>query len=194
MQSRRSHFIRSFLRVQVVSVIAMFLAGLILSHFDAENKAMWSKEFVRCGNIQYSFENYSLAKVCYETALQYEPDNAIAKSNLGVVLYTTGMYKASTAMMREAIKLDPKNPIAYYTQAKSLMRLQRYEEAFNHAKLAVGLDPIDPIAYQTLYSAALCVKEESTAGDAYAEWTRLSSSNETIKSAETKEEPVLLAY
>lgn len=72
----------SSLRVHVVAVSAMFFAGLVLGHLDANNKAMWCRELTLLGNRQFLRDDYATAKLAYESALQFDDDNPTAQNNL----------------------------------------------------------------------------------------------------------------
>lgn len=94
----------------------------------------------------------------YREALELNPKNAVAHSNLGGLLVTEGQLREGAFHLSEAIRLDPANSSnAHYNLGRLLFRQGRVDEAIEHYSSAVEIDPELVDAHGTL-GALLCAR------------------------------------
>ncbi|MBT8046814.1 MAG: tetratricopeptide repeat protein [Xanthomonadales bacterium] len=80
------------------------------------------------------------AVLAYRTALQLEPDQAVALNNLYVIFSEDGDLEAAAAMQPRVERNQRKNPWYVQFLAESAIEDQRYREAVSLAKRAVRMD------------------------------------------------------
>ena len=86
----------------------------------------------------------------FRKALELNPRNAVAHSNLGGVLVTQGMIKEGVAHLNEAIRLDPANGGPYYNLGMLRFRQGQTDEAIQQLTLAVRYRPEVADAHRVL--------------------------------------------
>ena len=99
----------------------------------------------------------------YKKALELNPKNAIAHSNLGGLLVNEGMPVEGAFHLSEAIRLDSQNYSAHYNLARLLFHQGRVDEAIEHYFAAVAIKPDLADAHSTL-GALLCARGRFDAG------------------------------
>lgn len=81
------------------------------------------------------------ARAAYHHALDLDPDNVVARINLGRLLHTDGNLVGAEAHFREAIRHEPTCALAWYNLGVVLEDGKRAEEAMGCYEQATTLDP-----------------------------------------------------
>jgi tetratricopeptide (TPR) repeat protein len=95
----------------------------------------------------------------YRKALELNPNNAVAHSNLGGLLVTDGVVDEGVTHLEEAIRLDPANGSPHYNLGMLRSRQGRLDDAINQLGIALRLKPEIADAHRVL-GALLCSKGE----------------------------------
>jgi len=111
--------------------------------------------YVRAGDTYLTANDTTGAIREYRKALELNPRNAVAHSNLGGVLSTQGMVEEGKTHLYEAIRLDPQSGSAHYNLGMLLFRQRQIGEAIRHLSLAVEFEPETADAHRIL-GALLC--------------------------------------
>lgn len=90
------------------------------------------------------------ALACFQEAVEYDPDNFHARSNLCVALARSGRLVEAVRHGAVAVELNPHSVEARTNLASALLDAGRPDEAHAHATRALELVPQDPIAHLTL--------------------------------------------
>lgn len=81
------------------------------------------------------------ARAAYHHALDLDPNNVVARINLGRLLHADGNLVGAEAHFREAIRHEPTCALAWYNLAVVLEDDKRADEAINGYEQATALDP-----------------------------------------------------
>jgi len=90
-----------------------------------KTKEQWLEEGKRLRNRK----RYEEALAAYEQAIRIDPNNALAYSNKGYILYELKMYEEALAAYDQVIRLDPNYAFVYHNKGNALYGLNRKEEA-----------------------------------------------------------------
>jgi dTDP-4-amino-4,6-dideoxygalactose transaminase/predicted O-linked N-acetylglucosamine transferase (SPINDLY family) len=115
-------------------------------------------------------------------AVEYDPGNAEALSNFGVLLKELRRHDEALICLREALEADPKRADTHNNMAVTLLDMNRLAEAEASARVAVGLDPKSAQAWNTLGGALLGLSRMSDAIGAYRRVLKLEPGNATVYS------------
>ncbi len=102
----------------------------------------------------------------YRKALEVNPANAVAHSNLGGLLVNQGQIDEGVAHLLEAIRLDPNDGTPHYNLGMLMFRQGRAEAAISHLSSAVRLRPGVADAHLTL-GVLLCNRGRLAEGAAH---------------------------
>ena len=119
--------------------------------------------FVRAGDTFLQTNDVAGAIGKYKQALELNPKNAIAHSNLGGVLAAEGAVQEGVSHLQEAIRLDPKNSSAHYNLGRLCFQQRRIDDAIVHYAAAIAIKPELADAQSTL-GALLCAKGQFDEG------------------------------
>ncbi|MBI5935988.1 MAG: tetratricopeptide repeat protein, partial [Chloroflexi bacterium] len=100
-----------------------------------------------------NLKRYEEAEASYRKAIELNPSDATAYSNLGNLLSDENLkrYEEAEASYRKAIELNPSDATAYSNLGLLLHEnLKRYEEAEASYRKAIELNPSDATAYSNL--------------------------------------------
>jgi tetratricopeptide (TPR) repeat protein len=135
---------------------------VLLSHFTAPDRAANIPEFVNTRptaikKIREKFlDDYSYVRAAiaflkagdhkgaeqeYRKALELNPENVKAHTDLGYILLAKGMYKEGMLHVSEAIKLDPNNADAHYNLGLAMLYQTKPDQAIRYFSRAVQLKP-----------------------------------------------------
>jgi eukaryotic-like serine/threonine-protein kinase len=89
----------------------------------------------------HGYRNYSRALEHFNTALQYQPNNADILSAIGFVQRRLGNFDDSINNLEQALLLDPRNLAILFNNAQSKMVSGRNEEAENDFKKTLEMLP-----------------------------------------------------
>ena len=119
------------------------LLELLINLKDAEN-------LFYLGNAFYEKKDHESAEKCYRKSSEFNPDNAAAHYNLGILLQDMERYGEAKEEYREAIRADPDNAAAHYNLGILLKDLERYDEAEKEYREAIRANPDDAIAHYNM--------------------------------------------
>jgi len=135
---------------------------VLLEHFTASDRAANIPEFVNAKStaikkIREKFlDDYSYVRAAiaflkagdhngaeqeYRKALELNPENVKAHTDLGYILLAKGIYKEGMPHLSEAIKLDPNNADAYYNLGLAMLYQKKPDEAISYFSKAIQLKP-----------------------------------------------------
>ncbi|MGA2034168.1 MAG: tetratricopeptide repeat protein [Thermoguttaceae bacterium] len=80
---------------------------------------------------------------CIRQAVRCDPNHALARKNLGMLLAQRGRYDEAVTQYQKALELNPSLIDAHRNLAVALTRLGQFDQALPHLKAAVQLDPAD---------------------------------------------------
>ena len=109
---------------------------------------------------------YEAAIAKWNEALALSPDDAKARSNLGVLLATVGRAGEAMAQYRQAIESEPDYPDGYTNLGIALARTGKLDEAIPYLEKASQLSPWDAKAHSNLGAA---LAENGRTAEAIAE-------------------------
>ena len=115
---------------------------------------------VGLGHLKQAAENY--VKV-----LQFEADNAVAHSNLGVVFIKLGRAKEAIASFEKALTIEPGNAETHNHLARALNDAGKPKEAIEILAKALQIKPDFPDAYYTLGTIQVDLGEHEVAATSY---------------------------
>ncbi len=98
-------------------------------------------------------EKFDLAVAAFHKAIELEPKDAKAHSELGIALRLQGKLPQATAACRTAIKLDPKDATGWCSLGLALHAQRKLPEAANAYRQAIALNPKDALAHYNLGNA-----------------------------------------
>jgi tetratricopeptide (TPR) repeat protein len=100
-----------------------------------------SDVYMNAGSIHRQLKNFEDAVQYNQKALNVEPRNYKAMTNLGIVLITNGDAEAALPHFEKAIELSPNNAEFHTNLGQALIVLKRREDATRHFLRALELDP-----------------------------------------------------
>ncbi len=106
--------------------------------------------YVRAGDAFLRGDDPEGAVHQFRRALELNPRNAVAHSNIGGVLVALGKIDEGVGHLEEAIRLDPANGGPHYNLGMLRSRQGRVDEAIRHLTLAVRYRPDAADAHRTL--------------------------------------------
>jgi len=125
--------------------------------------------YVRAGDAFLAADNDPIGAIArYRQAVQLNPANAVARSNLGGLLVTQGQVGEGVAHLEEALRLDPENPSAHYNLGMLRFRQGDAEGAIEHLSATVRGDP-DIAGAQRVLGGLLCQRGDLEEGKAHLE-------------------------
>lgn len=86
-------------------------------------------------------KQYDAAIACYQKALQANPNNASARSGLGLLLIHEGRVDDGRKQLQEAVKLDPKAEAAWLELGVLWQQQGNYQESVKCLQKAAALNP-----------------------------------------------------
>ncbi len=101
------------------------------------------------------------------------PENARARTNLGLALVDLGRVPEAVVQYTAAIRIQPGNPVTQFNLCNALTRLGRPAEALPHGETAVRLDPNNANAQVDLGIALVALGRPAEAVPHYEEALRL---------------------
>lgn len=104
----------------------------------------WEEAVFNLARAYWAQGNREAARLGFEQVLQLDPDNFLARFNLGSLLMSESLPRA-VEEFREAEKLRPTYPLLQRNLGAALADLKRFAEAETHLLQARDLNPQDPI-------------------------------------------------
>ncbi len=121
-------------------------AAALMSHalkYDRHDAACWSNRGLAAAALGHLDE----ATICYDQALQLQPDFADARNNFGVALQAQGALNEAVEQYRLAITSNPALVDAYLNLGTALGKLGRFAEALACYRDALRVDPASAEAH-----------------------------------------------
>jgi tetratricopeptide (TPR) repeat protein len=110
----------------------------------------------------------------WKKALEIDGENAKARTNFGIALWSAGASGEAVAQMRKAVEINPALLEAHNNLGAALTQLGKFDEAIAHFRLVLEADPDFPQARNNLGVALL---ESGRAGEAIPHLERLLEAN-----------------
>lgn len=95
------------------------------------------------GEAQYEKGKVDRARVCFEIALEHDPNHPKAHNNLGVILWESGDLMAALEHFQKAFHEDPTNKDIVFNSFNALIAAGFLEDARDLMKLYVQKNPFD---------------------------------------------------
>jgi tetratricopeptide (TPR) repeat protein len=117
-----------------------------------EKEELTAQEWFERGYVYAEAKNVNEAIRCYSKAIELDPSDASAYSNLGNLLSDENLkrYEEAEVAYGKAIELNPSYASAYSNLGILLRNLKRYDEAEVSYRKAIELNPSDATAYSNL--------------------------------------------
>lgn len=115
-------------------------------------------------------------------AVDCDPDNAEAYSNLGLLLKESRRHEEAVVVLQRALELDPKRADAHNNLAVTLLDMNRLAEAEASARAAVAINPKNALAWNTIGVALMGQNRMADAVDAYRRVLKLEPDNAGVHS------------
>ena len=106
--------------------------------------------YAALGDVSLALENYDEAIAHYRTALEKDPDNAVACENLATALQCDGQFDAAIATCQAMLDRDPDNVSVLTGLGAVLRESGRPEESLEPLERAITLEPHDATAMASL--------------------------------------------
>ncbi len=147
--------------------IAVYLQGL--KHSDSPEL------YFRLGNLYKLSQQLPQAAICYQKAIRYDPQHAVACHELGEVLSQQQKWSEAIPPYRQAIELNPDFSWSYNNLGYALIQLERWSEAITAYRKAIELNPNFPWSYYNLAEAYGKLEQWSEAVSLYQKAVELQS-------------------
>lgn len=102
-----------------------------------------SAELANIGLTHWNLEHYVQAIDYFSQAIEANPQNALAYTNLGGVLFDCKQFAEALDNHKKAIEIDPNLAIAYSNYATTCVSLERIDTAQEYFQKALELAPTD---------------------------------------------------
>ncbi|MCS6904120.1 MAG: tetratricopeptide repeat protein [Bacteroidia bacterium] len=109
-----------------------------------------SKGYIQKGLRFYNAKQYDSAYVALKKAIEYNPANPLAWSNLAVYYLTVQKYREAINCYNKAIPLNPNFPEYYYNMGVAYYQLASYDTARALWQKTLQLDPKNPGALNAM--------------------------------------------
>jgi tetratricopeptide (TPR) repeat protein len=107
-----------------------------------------SQLFTEQGEKQFAQGKLDHAKACFEMAMEHEPENARAHSNLGVLHWRQGDLEKALTCLHQALELDSEDPDILYNSARALSAAGEMDAAADLLKMYLQRNPQDESAWR----------------------------------------------
>ncbi|HXR97378.1 MAG TPA: tetratricopeptide repeat protein [Terriglobales bacterium] len=119
--------------------------------WDLVNQAIsaapnWGRAYLLRGVLSMQLHNYAPAKSDFDTAVQQDPKNAMALTELGKLYATTGDATLSELYLHRALQIEPVLWPTYFEMADLDLHRGKFSEAYTMAEAAVNSNPPAPSA------------------------------------------------
>jgi parallel beta-helix repeat protein len=104
-------------------------------------EAYSAEDWTGRGDYLCSCGRYSEALICYDRALEMEPELACAWDGKGDALTMTGSYDKALRCYERALVIDPDSAESWYNKGNTLQMLLRFDEALGCYDEALRIDP-----------------------------------------------------
>jgi len=98
------------------------------------------------GIIAFEQQNYEVAKVRFNRAIELDPLNGNYPRNLALVHAEQKNYETAHELLQRSIEINPSDPQTHLTQAKVYLLQDRTESALQSLEKTLRLDPANEVA------------------------------------------------
>jgi Flp pilus assembly protein TadD len=130
-------------RLPTLSAYVSVLAVLALAACSAEPDGAGQKAIHDLAETAHAGGNDPSAAGFYQMALQRQPDDVVALTNLAAIYEAHGMYADAERNQAAALKLAPDNADIRFAEARLLVRLGRYADARDQYQILLQHDRHD---------------------------------------------------
>ena len=123
------------------ALVALSLAVAVMLVLGACGNGSSVEEHFRQGNKYAQAGEFEKAIVEFEAALQIDPDNVSARSNLGVVYYNLGRLDEAIQQYQEAIARAPSDADIHSNLAAAFVQKGQLDKALQEYESAVDINP-----------------------------------------------------
>jgi len=139
-QMRLGWILASIVLLALLAAPAHAAADEVVDGFSVVNESN-SVEWNNKGVALSRQGNYNEALICFDKALELDPEFAYALNGKGNALYKLGNYDEALICFEKALELDPKFVNAWNGKGGALYKLGNYDEALICFEKALELDP-----------------------------------------------------
>jgi len=127
--------------------------------------------------------DYAGAEREYRRVIELNPNYALSRQNLGVMLNRIGRSEEGMVELRRALELEPLSIIINRLYGDVLLCAKRYDEALTQLRKTLELDPTFPTTYLSLSALYQLTGKYAESVESYAKYQDLSGKPQTAKSA-----------
>jgi tetratricopeptide (TPR) repeat protein len=142
-------------------------------NYTPQNATQASNDKLNAGLALFNKRRYNDAEADFQSAIQYNPSNAMAFNDLGACFMNTNNDSGALVYLMQAERLDSTNKLAKSNlnllannevdQGYSLMSRGGYYQSINDFRTATAANPSDGTAYNDIGCALMDLKEYSVA-------------------------------
>ena len=151
------------LQIDPDNINALYLMGMLTYQNNEYDKALiYLNEAVKrkplpllyqmLGNIFVSKNDFINALICYENAIQLDPNFYDVYNNYGYVFYNSGKYDEAIYYYKKAAEFEPDNFKIYFNIALSYDAKSDYKNAAENYRKVIEINPCYTDAYNNLGS------------------------------------------
>ncbi|MGC9514648.1 tetratricopeptide repeat protein [Methanocrinis sp.] len=108
---------------------------------EPSSEVLSAGDWVRRGDSLSGAGRYDEAVICYERALEMEPELAAAWDGKGDALLMTGSYDKALRCYERALVIDPRSLESWYHKGEALQMLLRFDEALGCYDEVLKINP-----------------------------------------------------
>lgn len=139
---------------------AFFIAGVSSQHLGKKKKA----------------EKY------YKMAIEFDPNDAAAHSNYGLLLEGMNHHKMAEDQYKKALEIDPNYAVAHCNYGNLLEERDRYEEAEEHFKKAIEISPDKAVNHNNYANLLMNIRRYDEAEEHFKKAMELDPELEIVRS------------
>jgi len=115
--------------------------GLVWMDSQELEKKQKVSSLIEQGNAYHSSGNINSAAQCYSQALNLDPNNIVAKRNLGLIFLDVRQFEKAEQLFREILHIDPAHAPTLNSMSAMFITLQKYKQASEFVDKALAADP-----------------------------------------------------
>ena len=128
-----------------------------------------------------TLDHWKDSESLFRQAVRVDPDNVVARGNLGMALVQRGRLDEAVSHFEHAIRVDPRSHTDHLNLGNTLALLGRFAEARHHLEEATRLDPADPRAQFNLGLVLLGLGDPDGARQRFARTLELAPGHERAR-------------
>lgn len=167
---------RMYLPSMALLTLSVVLVWLVLQRFSLQRIApvvLAVAGLAFFGRTWERNEDFRSAESIWRSVLEVRPDNARARTSLGVALADEGRFPAAIALYKQSLNQWPTYADAHYNLANALLESGDSEQAVEHYRRAIKNAPDDARAHVNLGTALGRMGKHQESASHYLEALRL---------------------